>query len=89
MLTLKRASKYQPSGQWDHEDFEVFDGDRCIGRIMRTKHGRLKHASTDRQWFWTIIVCVPQRVGDRGYAESQEQAMADFKAAWERKPGNR
>jgi hypothetical protein len=84
MLTLKRASKSRPSGQWDHEDFDVFDGTRCIGRIMRTQQ-----APADQPWFWTVTVRAPQRPGDRGYAASQEQAMADFKAAWGRKPGNR
>ena len=28
---------------------------------------------------------IPQVPHDRGYAESREQAMADFKTAWERK----
>jgi hypothetical protein len=44
MLTLKRASKYRPSGEWDYEDFDVFDGDRCIGRIMHTRpfHGKVE-----------------------------------------------
>jgi hypothetical protein len=46
-------------------------------------------SAADQPWFWTIIARVPQRAGDRGYAASQEQAMASFKAAWERKPGNR
>src|SRR5450759_2882972 len=30
----KHASKSRPSGQWSDEDYDVFDGDRHIGRIM-------------------------------------------------------
>jgi hypothetical protein len=30
-------------------------------------------------------ICAPQQPHDRGYAESREQAMADFKMAWQRK----
>jgi hypothetical protein len=29
---------------------------------------------------------VPQYPHDRGYAASREEAMADFKTAWQRKP---
>ncbi len=36
MLTLKRASKFRPGGPWDHDDYDMFDGDRHIGRILWT-----------------------------------------------------
>jgi hypothetical protein len=77
MLTLKRASKSRPSGTWSDDDYDVFDRDRHIGRIMWT------HAAPeDRRWFWTITARVPQSAYDRGYAASRESAMADFKARW-------
>jgi hypothetical protein len=34
MLTLKRASKSRPSGQWSDDDYDVFDGGQHIGRIV-------------------------------------------------------
>jgi hypothetical protein len=71
MLTLKRASKSRPSGEWSDDDYDVFDAERHIGRIMWT-HA----ASKETPWFWTITARVPQSAYDRGYAASREQAMA-------------
>ena len=77
MLTLKRASKSRPSGAWPDDDYDVWDGNQHIGRIMWT------HATpADRRWFWTITVRMPQYPHDRGYAASRELAMGDFKARW-------
>jgi hypothetical protein len=75
MPVLKRASKPRPSGQWSDDDYDVFDGERHIGRILWT-HA----ASRETPRFWTITARVPQSPYDRGYAASHEQAMAAFKA---------
>jgi hypothetical protein len=49
MLTLKRASKHRPGGPWSDDDYDVFDGERHVGRIMWT-HA----ASKETPWFWSL-----------------------------------
>jgi len=34
-LLLRRANVSRPSGQSQHEDYDVFDGARAVGRIYR------------------------------------------------------
>ena len=77
MLIFKSARKSRPSGEWSADDYDVFEGERNVGRIKWT-HA----AQEDRLWFWTITARVPQSPYDRGYASSREEAMADFRAPW-------
>jgi hypothetical protein len=69
-------------GERPHDDYEILDEQqKSIGRIMLHPQ-----APPDNHWFWTITARFPQTPHDRGYAESGEQAMADFKMAWRRNP---
>jgi hypothetical protein len=52
MLLLKRASKSRPDGQWSDDDYDVFDSDRHIGRILWTHaapEDRQRNAHTTSQ----------------------------------------
>jgi hypothetical protein len=82
-LTLVKASKSRPSGEWSDDDYDVRLGDasgQVIGRIFRPPQ-----SPQDRPWFWTITERVPQRPTDRGYAGTREDAMANFKLAWSKR----
>jgi len=77
MLTLVSASKAD-----NRDSFAVFDGEDCVGHIMRTQK-----SPPGKPWFWTIFVSdSPGITVDRGYAATREQAMADFEAQWLRLP---
>ena len=74
MLTLVSASKAD-----NPDSFAIFDGEDCIGHIMRTQK-----SPEDKPWFWTIFVeAAPGIVSDqRGYAATRKQAIANFEAEW-------
>jgi hypothetical protein len=38
-LALRRASISRPSGSWAETDFDVFDGERDVGRIFQQTDG--------------------------------------------------
>ena len=73
MLTFVSASKAD-----NRDSFAIFDGEDCIGHIMRTQK-----SPEGEPWFWTIFVgAVRGIVSDRGYAATREQAIADFEVEW-------
>jgi hypothetical protein len=77
-LTLIRANKSHPSGEWSDDNYDVFHGDRHIGRIFLHPQ-----APAGRPWFWSITVGeAKSSIFNKGYSASREQAMMDFKAQW-------
>jgi hypothetical protein len=47
-LILRRANISRKGGPWQHEDYDVFDGERDVGRIYRLDD------RPDSDWFWGV-----------------------------------
>ena len=72
-FTLVRSNKSRGGGL---DDFDVRDGDRVIGRIVRHPQ-----APREAPWFWAITAGGRKTsLADRGYAASCESAVVQFKA---------
>ena len=66
MLTLVSASKAD-----NRDSFAIFDGEDCIGHIMRTQK-----SPEGEPWFWTIFVgATPGIVSDRGDARASNRGL--------------
>jgi hypothetical protein len=73
-FTLVRTNKSRGGGD---DDYDVYDGDKIIGRIVRHPQ-----APMEAPWFWVINTkgLSPSWLTDRGYAVSREHALAQFRA---------
>jgi hypothetical protein len=75
-LVLRRANISRSGGPWSETDFDVFDGDRDVGRVYCVN----SHAGSE-SWFWGVSF---QLTGKKsyGHAPSLEEAKAAFKAEY-------
>jgi hypothetical protein len=75
-FTLIRTNKSRGGGD---DDYDVYDGDKVIGRIVRHPQ-----APMEAPWFWVITAegLGPSWLTDHGYTVSREQASAQFRARW-------
>jgi hypothetical protein len=80
-LVLRRANVSRKGGTWQHEDYDVFDGDRDVGRVFQ---------QADGSWFWGVSFQITGRKS-YGHAASLDDAKAAFRLeyeAWQREaPG--
>jgi hypothetical protein len=84
-LILKRASASRPSGQWQDEDYDVLAAGKVVGRILEEGS---RFDPPDLLWTWSITSIWPATRGvTNGTAATREQAMAKFRAAWEKAGG--
>ena len=74
-LTLSRVPKDR-DGDWSADDYDVFDGNQHVGRIILTTQ-----APQGMPWSWTITAR-PDSAQNRGFSVSLEQAMRELTARW-------
>jgi hypothetical protein len=78
-LVLRRASVSRQGGEWNDDDFDVFDGEREVGRIYRVN-------AAHEVWFWGVSFLLTNRTS-YGHAPTLDEAKAEFKTeyeAWQR-----
>jgi hypothetical protein len=75
-LILRRANVARKGGPWQHEDYDVFDGDRDVGRIYL-----IDSNAGAETWFWGVSFQVTGRKS-YGRAESLDEAKTAFRAEY-------
>jgi len=74
-LVLRHASESRPPTTWSEDDFNVFDGERELGRIYRVTD------EPTSNWYWGVSFQLIRRKS-YGYALSLDEATAAFKAEY-------
>lgn len=74
-LTLIRTLK-DTERQSSNEGYAVFDGDRCVGHIMRARQAPAGSLGSGR---FSRVICRARVIAD---AATQQQAMMALEAAW-------
>jgi hypothetical protein len=86
-LLLPRANVSRISGHWQHEDFDVFDGDRDVGRIYPVD------GCGDREaWFWGVSFQKPPPLGGgmfAGYITARARGIERRRPGRIGQPGHR
>jgi hypothetical protein len=72
-ITLSGCQPNRQQATWQHEDYDVFEGDRDVGRIFQ---------QADGSWFWGVSFQITGRKS-YGHATSLEEAKAAFRAEYE------
>jgi hypothetical protein len=78
-LTLRRANGSRKSGAWQHDDFEVFDGQRSIGRIFL-----VDRFHEFERWFRGVSFQLTRHKSYGDQAASLDEAKALFKAEYDK-----
>ena len=72
-LTLRRANVSRKGGHWNEDDFDVFAGEREVGRIYRVN-------AADEIWFWGVSFLLTNRKS-YGHLDGAKAALGHGKAA--------
>ena len=75
-LLLRATKQPRQGGNRNLDDFDVFDGNRRIGRIYRTD-------ARQQRWFWGVKLRLTGR-NSYGTAASLDEAKELFKTEYER-----
>jgi hypothetical protein len=73
-LILRRASISRLSGTWSEHDYDVFDGDRDVGRIYRVD-------DQPEVWFWGVSFMLTGKKS-YGHTPTLKEAKTAFKATY-------